>query len=81
MDDKDSLVKALQGSHTVFAVTDYWAHLDMKKEIQQGKNMADAALAVGVQHYIWSTLENVTKREWNKKPVYRLWCVVFHDGN
>lgn len=61
IDDKASLVKAFQGAYAVFAVTDYWASMDMKKEIQQGKNMADAAKEAGVQHYIWSNLLNTTK--------------------
>ena len=63
MNDKASLVKALEGSHTVFAVTDYWATLDAATETQQGINMADAAKEVGVQHFIWSTLPDVNKSE------------------
>lgn len=61
MNDKASLVKALEGSHTVFAVTDYWASLNMETEVQQGINMADAAKEVGVKHFIWSTLCDINK--------------------
>jgi len=42
-------------------VTDYWSSLSIDKEVQQGKNMADAAHEVGVKHYIWSTLLDVNK--------------------
>lgn len=36
-------MKALKGSYAVFAVTNYWEKMDDKLEIQQGKNLADAA--------------------------------------
>lgn len=61
VDDKASLVKALSGSAAAFAMTNYWDKADMDLEIQQGKNLADAAKEAGVQHYIWSSLPNVTK--------------------
>lgn len=32
-------------------------------EYQQGKNIADVSKESGVQHLIWSSLMNVTKRE------------------
>ncbi|TLD29075.1 hypothetical protein PspLS_04187 [Pyricularia sp. CBS 133598] len=60
MDDKESVSKAVAGSHTVFSVTNYWEKKSKDVEIQQGKNIADAAKEAGVQHFIWSTLINVT---------------------
>ena len=33
----------------------------MATEVAQGKNVADAAKAHGVQHLVWSTLPDVTK--------------------
>ncbi|EHA49387.1 hypothetical protein MCOR27_001382 [Pyricularia oryzae] len=60
MDDKESVFKAVAGSHTVFSVTNYWEKLSKDGETQQGKNIADAAKEAGVQHFIWSTLINVT---------------------
>lgn len=65
MDDKSSLVKAMTGSYAVFAVTNYWEKLDMKLEIEQGKALADAAKETGVKHFIWSSLFNVTEREFS----------------
>ncbi|CAJ2500339.1 Uu.00g031920.m01.CDS01 [Anthostomella pinea] len=59
--DKASLVKAMSGSDTVFAVTNYWEKPDMKLEEQQGRNLADAAKEADVQHFIWSTLLNITE--------------------
>ena len=43
LDDKASLVKAMQGSYAVFGVTNYWEHIDAESEVRQGKNLADAA--------------------------------------
>ncbi|CAN8101108.1 unnamed protein product [Discula destructiva] len=67
-DDKTSLVKAMQGAYAVFTVTNYWDKMDMQLEIQQGKNLADAAKEAGVQHYIWSSLLNVNKLTDGKLP-------------
>ncbi|RDW58315.1 hypothetical protein BP5796_12245 [Coleophoma crateriformis] len=61
VNSKDSLMNAFQGAYAVFAVTNYWEKLDMELEIQQGKNLADAAIATGIQHFIWSSLKNVTE--------------------
>ncbi|KAI1355440.1 NmrA-like family protein [Xylaria sp. FL0043] len=61
LNDKTSLVKAIAGSDTVFAVTNYWEKLDMELEEQQGRNIADAAKGVGVKHLIWSSLPDAAK--------------------
>ncbi|KAI1849055.1 hypothetical protein JX265_011281 [Neoarthrinium moseri] len=61
LNDKASVVAALKNSYAVFAVTNYWEKLDMELEIQQGKNIADAAKETGVKLLIWSSLYNVTK--------------------
>lgn len=61
LDDKPSLLEAMKGSHTVFGVTNYWEKGDMQLEIQQGKNLADAAKESGIQHYIWSCVYSATK--------------------
>ncbi|KAK6820598.1 NMRAL1 protein [Apiospora arundinis] len=61
LNDKASIVEALKGSYAVFAVTNYWEKMDDKLEIQQGKNLADAAKEAGVEFIIWSSLYNVNK--------------------
>lgn len=43
LDDRASLDAALKGAYGVFAVTDFWASMSMETEVQQGKNIADAA--------------------------------------
>lgn len=70
VNDSASLEKAFAGVDTVFAVTDYWATLDMKVEMQQGKNLVDGAKKAGVKHFILSTLKNVTERESCRVPLH-----------
>ena len=54
MNDKASLEKALEGSHTVYAVTNYWEKMDAALEEQQGRNIADAAKVKQPPHsLIW----------------------------
>jgi uncharacterized protein YbjT (DUF2867 family) len=61
IDDVASLTKAFAGAHGVFGVTNFWEHFSGEKEIQQAKNIAEAAKAAGVKHVIWSTLEDTRK--------------------
>jgi uncharacterized protein YbjT (DUF2867 family) len=58
MDNVESLKKAFAGAYGVYAVTNFWEHFSGEKEIQQARNIAEAAKAAGVQHVIWSTLED-----------------------
>ncbi|MEO7998454.1 MAG: NmrA/HSCARG family protein [Gemmatimonadaceae bacterium] len=61
LDDVESLTKAFTGAYGAFCVTNFWEHFSGAKEIEQAKNLADAARAAGVQHVIWSTLEDTRK--------------------
>jgi uncharacterized protein YbjT (DUF2867 family) len=59
LDDVESLKKAFAGAYGVYAVTNFWEHFSGEKEKAQAKNVADAAKAAGVQHVLWSTLEDI----------------------
>lgn len=61
LNDPQTLREALRGSYAVFAVTNYWETGSRPTEVAQGKAIADACVAVGVKHVVWSTLVNVTK--------------------
>ena len=61
IDDEASLKKLLQGAYGAFFVTFFWAHFSAEKEMEEAKRMADAAKEAGVQHVIWSTLEDTRK--------------------
>jgi uncharacterized protein YbjT (DUF2867 family) len=62
IDDEASLTKALQGAYGAYFVTFFWAHFSPEKEIAEARIMASAAKAAGVEHAVWSTLEDT--REW-----------------
>lgn len=62
LDDVNSLKKAFAGAYGVFCLTNFWEHFSPEKEYAQVKAQAEAAKAAGVQHAIWSTLENT--RRW-----------------
>ena len=59
--DVDSVKRAFAGAHGAFCVTFFWAHLSPEKEYAEAKGMAEAAKHAGVQHVIWSTLEDTRK--------------------
>jgi len=58
IDDVASLHRAFQGAYGAYCVTFYWAHFSPEKEIAEATNMARAAKDAGLQHVIWSTLED-----------------------
>jgi uncharacterized protein YbjT (DUF2867 family) len=61
IDDEASLKKAFSGAHGAYCVTFFWAHFSPEKEQQEARNMANAAKGAGLQHVIWSTLEDTRK--------------------
>ena len=62
LDDIESLKRAFEGAYGAFALTNYWEHFSPEKELAQAKAQARAAKDVGLQHVIWSTLEDT--RAW-----------------
>lgn len=58
IDDVESVKKAFAGAYGAFCLTNFWEHFSGEKEKAQAKNQAEAAKASGVQHAIWSTLED-----------------------
>ena len=62
LDDEASIAAAFDGAYGAFCVTNFWEHFSPEKENVQANNMARAAKQAGVQHVIWSTLEDV--RDW-----------------
>lgn len=62
LDDPASLQPAFAGAYGAYCVTFYWAHMSPEKELGHAKAMATAAKDAGVEHAIWSTLEDT--RRW-----------------
>ena len=55
LEDSTSLERAAGGVYGVYSVQDFWA-VGAKREVQQGKNMADAAKKAGVDHFVYSSV-------------------------
>ncbi|MBC8088253.1 MAG: NmrA/HSCARG family protein [Phycisphaerae bacterium] len=60
-DNPSSLVPALAGAYGAFCVTNFWEHANAEREQVQAAAMARATKAAGVQHAVWSTLEDTRK--------------------
>jgi len=61
LNNPSTLRSAMKGAYGVFAVTNYWESRSAEVEIKQGKAMADAAREAGVQHFVFSSLLNITE--------------------
>jgi len=62
IDEKESIVKTLEGAYGAFFVTFFWDHFSPEKEYAQARAMAEAAKEARLKHVIWSTLEDT--RNW-----------------
>ncbi|PTB48729.1 hypothetical protein M431DRAFT_500926 [Trichoderma harzianum CBS 226.95] len=78
VNDYASLVSAFAGSHFIFGVTNFFelfatsedADKAMDTEIQQGKNLANAAEATPtLEHYVWSNLPGASVKSGGKIKV------------
>ncbi len=58
LDDIESLKRAFAGAYGAYCVTNFWEHMSAERETAQGRAMAEAAAANGLQHVIWSTFED-----------------------
>jgi uncharacterized protein YbjT (DUF2867 family) len=55
MEDRSSMERALEVAYGVFSVQNYW-ETGYDREVQQGKTVADAAKAAGVEHFVCSSV-------------------------
>ena len=55
LEDAPSLDRACRGIYGIYSVQDFWS-VGAKREVQQGKNLADAAKNAGVQHFVFSSV-------------------------
>lgn len=58
LDDEASVAKALDGAYGAYLVTNFWEHGSPEREFAQARNLAQAAKTAGIQHAVWSTLED-----------------------
>jgi uncharacterized protein YbjT (DUF2867 family) len=62
LDDLGSLQRAFRGAYGAFCMTNFWEHFSPDKELAQAARLAEAARDAGLEHVIWSTLEDT--RRW-----------------
>jgi uncharacterized protein YbjT (DUF2867 family) len=55
LNDRSSIDQAMKGVYGVFGVV-AWREAGIESEVRQGKNLADAAKAAGVRHFIYSSV-------------------------
>jgi uncharacterized protein YbjT (DUF2867 family) len=60
-DDPKSLDAAFAGAYGAYCVTNYWEHYSTEREGAQARAMAEASKRAGLQHVVWSTLEDTRK--------------------
>jgi uncharacterized protein YbjT (DUF2867 family) len=61
IDNEADLERAFAGAHGAYCVTFFWAHFSPEKELAQAAAMARAAKRAGLQHVVWSTLDDTRK--------------------
>jgi uncharacterized protein YbjT (DUF2867 family) len=61
LEDPASIEAAFAGAHGAFCVTFFWADMSTATEFRHATTMAAAARAAGVQHVVWSTLEDTRR--------------------
>ncbi len=62
LDEPETLRAAFEGAYGAFCVTNFWEHFSPARETQQARNLAEAAEAAGLEHVVWSTLEDTRER-------------------
>jgi uncharacterized protein YbjT (DUF2867 family) len=55
LEDPGSVARAAEGVYGIYSVQDFWA-VGARREVQQGKNLADAAKKAGVKHFVYSSV-------------------------
>ena len=55
LEDAASVARAAIGTYGVYSVQDFW-EVGAKREIHQGKNVADAAKKASVKHFVYSSV-------------------------
>jgi uncharacterized protein YbjT (DUF2867 family) len=61
VDDPQSLNRAFEGAYGAYCVTFFWEHFSPEKEAGHVRALAHATQRAGVQHVIWSTLDDTRK--------------------
>ena len=60
-EDPGSVVRAASGVYGIFSVQDFWS-VGAKREVQQGKNVADAAKKNNIEHLVYSSVGGAERK-------------------
>ena len=74
--DRSAIARAFAGAYGAYCVTFFWNHFSPDQERAEAHAMADAAREAGVQHVVWSTLEDT--RRWVKLDDDRMPTLMGH---
>ncbi|CAA7270719.1 unnamed protein product [Cyclocybe aegerita] len=66
VENKAQVVEAYEGATIVFAMTNFWEHLDKEKELAEGKMFIDAALEAKIPLFIFSSLGSIAEHSGGK---------------
>ena len=55
IEDRSAMERVLEGAYGVFSVQNFW-ETGYDREVQQGKTVAEAAKAAGVEHFVYSSV-------------------------
>jgi len=61
LEDPGSLADALRGAWGVYSVQDFWS-VGARREVQQGKNLAEAAKKADVEHFVYSSVGGAERK-------------------
>ena len=56
--DPVAVARAFAGAYGAYCVTFFWNHFSPERERAEARGLADAARSAGLQHVVWSTLED-----------------------
>lgn len=62
LNEPETVQRAFEGAYGAYCVTFFWNHFSPEQEGREAATMAQAAKEAGLQHVIWSTLEDT--RNW-----------------
>lgn len=78
MESRTELDAAFKGAYGVFSVQNFWLpNVGFEGEIRQGKNVANAARAAGVQHLVYSSV-GAAHRGMGQKHFESKWIIEQH---
>jgi uncharacterized protein YbjT (DUF2867 family) len=61
LEDTDSIACAALGVYGIYSVQDFWA-VGAKREVQQGRNVANAAKKAGIKHFVYSSVGGAERK-------------------